>query len=518
MATVILDEDLVRVWTVPAPGSTGAASKRHVARMLYWGDEIDVDTLSELNDPGCAEVGVHYYEHATGTMEPGIIKRKKAGGTYRPVKVRQSLLLRTLFVDVQQGDATIIQLPNREVVIVDVGEAKFLARLLAAMFPFTSAASPLEIEAIVVTHGDADHFDGLIELEKAAHLTAPGMLRKRIFVKIRRFFHNGLVKGPGTKTVNGEQVEVPPQEVFGQSVQVGKEWFITDLWSDPCWAPSKSKGYTAACTALTAMLTPPAGSQTPVVERLQAGKSALLNALMPGGIQIEVLGPVVDQVNGHDALPVLRGPSGRSASQTINGHCVVLRLTHGNVSFLLGGDLNRESERRLADYLQQHPQATIRAEILKVPHHGSHDFDPTFLAQVAPFVSVVSSGDDNASREYVHPRANLLAALGRASRVSGTAQPLVFCTELAAFFEYKGKVTPEQHRTVAGGGLAKLPDSELMAPFDAFERLVWGAVRCHTDGQRVLVAVESASATIKEAYAFRVDATGTITEDTVEML
>jgi hypothetical protein len=401
---------------------------------------------------------------------------------------------------------------------VDVGEAKFLARLLAAMFPFTTAADPLEIDALVVTHGDADHFDGLIELEKAAHLTAPGMLRKRIFVRIRRFFHNGLVKGPGTTTVNGKSVEVPPHEVFGQSVQVGSDWFITDLWSNPCWAPAKSQGYTACCAALTAMLTPPPGSQAPVVERLQAGMSAPLNALMPPGIQVEVLGPVVDQVNGHDALPVLRGPSGRSASHTINGHCVVLRLTHGNVSFLLGGDLNRESERRLAEYLQQHPQATVRAEILKVPHHGSHDFDPSFLGQVAPFVSVVSSGDDNASREYVHPRANLLAALGRASRGSTTAQPLVFCTELAAFFEYKGKVTPEQHRTEPGGGLAKLPESELMAPFDAFQRLVWGAVRCHTDGERVLVAVESASATIKEAYAFRVDAAGTITAEEVQML
>ncbi|HPS77241.1 MAG TPA: MBL fold metallo-hydrolase, partial [Thermoanaerobaculaceae bacterium] len=240
MARVILDEDLVRVWSVPAPGGTGAASKSHVARMLYWGDEIDVTTPSELDDPACAKVNVQYYNYASGTIEPGTLRRKKAGGAYRPLKVRNTLLLRTIFVDVQQGDATIIQLPNREVMVVDVGEAKFLARLLAAMFPFTTAASPLEIDALVVTHGDADHSSGLVELEKAARLAAPTLLRKRIFVKVRRFFHNGLVKGPGTKTVNGEKVEVPPEEVFGQSVKVGRDWFITDLWSDPRLAPAKS--------------------------------------------------------------------------------------------------------------------------------------------------------------------------------------------------------------------------------------------------------------------------------------
>ena len=129
-------------------------------------------------------------------------------------------------------------------------------------------------------------------------------------------------------------------------------------------------------------------------------------------------------------------------------------------------------------------------------------------------VSVVSSGDENASKEYVHPRANLMAALGRASR---GPMPLVYVTELAAFFAYRNYVQPEQHREV-GGVLEDLPNSQQLNRFPAFQRLVFGAVRIRTDGERVLTAVESASTNVKEAYAFRVDTGGNITVDDYTML
>jgi hypothetical protein len=48
---------------------------------------------------------------------------------------------------------------------------------------------------------------------------------------------------------------------------------------------------------------------------------------------------------------------------------------------------------------------------------------------VSPVVSVVSSGDENARKDYIHPRATLVGALGKWSRVP---EPLVFVTELVA--------------------------------------------------------------------------------------
>ncbi len=52
-----------------------------------------------------------------------------------------------------------------------------------------------------------------------------------------------------------------------------------------------------------------------------------------------------------------------------------------------------------------------------MPHHGSADFSGAFIKMVSPVVSVVSSGDESARKEYIHPRATLMGALGKHSRV-----------------------------------------------------------------------------------------------------
>jgi beta-lactamase superfamily II metal-dependent hydrolase len=105
-----------------------------------------------------------------------------------------------------------------------------------------------------------------------------------------------------------------------------------------------------------------------------------------------------------------------SASHTINGHSVVLRLTYNGFSFLFSGDLNDELER---DLTRAHNRGdlNLQAEVFKVPHHGSADFSGAFLQAVSPVVSVVSSGDDNARKEFIHPCATVIGALGKYSRL-----------------------------------------------------------------------------------------------------
>ena len=49
------------------------------------------------------------------------------------------------------------------------------------------------LDALVVTHGDADHFEGLAALADAA---SHPISRKRVHVRVARCFHNGLVKKP----------------------------------------------------------------------------------------------------------------------------------------------------------------------------------------------------------------------------------------------------------------------------------------------------------------------------------
>jgi hypothetical protein len=113
-----------------------------------------------------------------------------------------------------------------------------------------------------------------------------------------------------------------------------------------------------------------------------------------------------------------------------------------------------------------------------VPHHGSADYSAAFLERVAPVVSVVSSGDEHEAKEHVHPRATLLGALGRFGRPT-VAEPVIFITELAAFFKYRGTG-------------------------QVFERTAFGIVRCRTDGKRLLVYTDTGKPDRKEAYGFTV--------------
>lgn len=120
-----------------------------------------------------------------------------------------------------------------------------------------------------------------------------------------------------------------------------------------------------------------------------------------------------------------------SAARTINGHSVVQRLVYGNVSILLTGDLNAEMPEQLVD-----GAFALRSDVVKVPHHGSHDVSRRFIDKVAQLVSVISAGDEDARRDYLHPRANLLAMVGQARR---GAEPVVFVTNLSAFDRWAGE-------------------------------------------------------------------------------
>jgi beta-lactamase superfamily II metal-dependent hydrolase len=88
----------------------------------------------------------------------------------------------------------------------------------------------------------------------------------------------------------------------------------------------------------------------------------------------------------------------------VNANSVVARLDHGGASFLFMGDAESSTERWLLDR-----QANVRAQVLKVAHHGSrHSSGARFLAAVKPAVAVVSVG---ATNEYRHPAPATLARL-----------------------------------------------------------------------------------------------------------
>jgi competence protein ComEC len=88
-----------------------------------------------------------------------------------------------------------------------------------------------------------------------------------------------------------------------------------------------------------------------------------------------------------------------------NNSSVVLRVATGGPTLLLTGDVEVEAQDALV-----RSGADLRADILKVPHHGSAFQSPAFLRAVQAHVGVISVGKDN---DYGHPSPALLHELDR---------------------------------------------------------------------------------------------------------
>ena len=95
---------------------------------------------------------------------------------------------------------------------------------------------------------------------------------------------------------------------------------------------------------------------------------------------------------------------------------VTIRTPGGPFRLLLTGDIETPVQRiLLAD---RGPE--LRADVLKVPHHGSANQDPDFLAAVRPSVGVISVGAGN---PYGHPAPRTVYLAGRdGARVYRTDQ------------------------------------------------------------------------------------------------
>lgn len=113
-----------------------------------------------------------------------------------------------------------------------------------------------------------------------------------------------------------------------------------------------------------------------------------------GPVGLEVLGPLSEH-GGTRSDP--------------NNNSIVLRATVGAVSVLLAGDVEEESQRELS------AGVPLRADVLKVAHHGSPYQDDGFLAAVSPRIALISVGAQN---PYGHPSGRIVGELeGLGARV-----------------------------------------------------------------------------------------------------
>jgi competence protein ComEC len=123
-------------------------------------------------------------------------------------------------------------------------------------------------------------------------------------------------------------------------------------------------------------------------------------------VKIDVLNPPANLLDGADN------------EAEFNNNSVVLKLTYGEFSALLTGDMEERNEARLVS----ENTTTLDADVLKAGHHGSHTSSSIpFLNAVTPEVVIISLGAGNT---YGHPHQEAL------DRISAAGTEHLFRTDI----------------------------------------------------------------------------------------
>jgi len=230
-------------------------------------------------------------------------------------------LLRVSFLDVGQGDSTLIQTPGGDEVLIDGGPNEAGPQVIDALH----TAGVREIDLMIGTHPHEDHIGGLTDVLR----------------------------------------EVPVKQAL-----------------DPGYAHG-----TSLQRKYLELLKEKAIKTT----RARRGQHYDLS----GGVSLDLLAP---------GDPLIKGTSADA-----NNNSIVARLSYGTTAFLFTGDMEEEEREQLVQSVQH---SLLRADVLKVAHHGSHNgTDSQFLQLVQPRYAVISLARGN---DYGHPHHEAVEALQEA--------------------------------------------------------------------------------------------------------
>ncbi len=407
----------------------------NAVRQVLWGDWLSCAKDEDLPAGASNSDDWLWVRWAWSAKDPArrqVLKvKKKYTSETRPLEI--------IFVDVGIGDGAVLISPERglggaadegrdeKIIVIDAGKSKHMRKFLDGRF--NAYRKGFDFHAAIVTHPDADHYNGFNSIMSSSKIT------------FDRVYHNGIAElnseddfrrigglrpGPGGNT-DYLQTIVADDATMRQTFDPAHgrtNWYANMI----------KKGITKQSVSEYRMLGVNIGPT-------EGGRHWVPGFSPASGrpYTIEVLGPWVEYPFGPDD-PTLR-VFDNSLSHTKNGHSVLLRLKFGNFSVLFGGDLNTASEMFLlqkyagldawpsTEEKRNEMVATagerLSSDVMKSCHHGASDVTDEFLAAVRPAAFVISSGDQDAN--YVHPRPDLLGRLGKFGMGES---PVLLSTEL----------------------------------------------------------------------------------------
>lgn len=413
-------------------------------------------------------------------------------GWMKEQDIQPDRILEVVFVDVGQGDGCLVVTPEDEHLVIDAGQDDSMHRFLN--WRYNGFRGGWTFAAGIITHPDSDHYQGFQDLFLNPH------------VAFDVLYTSGIMERRASGLAG-----------LGPSRKVGSVRYLTDLIRsrtgleaflahEPNWKhPTRRQWDKQYPTVLDA------GVRGDRFERFEAlsHRDGHVPGWGPGekSLELQLLGPVLEQPPGlpSPGLRVLDSDAGR----TKNGHSVVIRLVIGNVSVLLGGDLNVPSQELLLGHhtgldprprtrddheaLVQAARRVFQVDVAKACHHGAADLSTRFLAATNPVATVISSGDEES---HAHPRADALGATGKHGRGN---RPLIFSTELGRSAPnrirhpavLKQRIRELRHLIPeATGTLRAALIREFDQLVDQIDRsvAVYGAIHLRTDGHRVVMA------------------------------
>lgn len=325
-------------------------------------------------------------------------------------KVRNKMGLKIFYVDVGQGDGAFMEMGNTRL-IIDGGPNSNFYKYLKYHFDYIlKERKKVHFEHVIISHFDDDHFRGLIPLIKDNRFT---------FGKI---YHNGISRFYTTDDIRKGKIRPNKyNEDLGTVIDYDDKRYLTTKFSTLRQLKELQQigGLKFRFNEFTnAVIKANQEGRLDSLKLLNDGDSIDLGSLHGAKASVDILGPVHSKINNKTCYEWFE-----DSSHTRNGHSIVAKILYGSRTMLFGGDLNSASETHLLNMHKDHK--VFEVDVSKQCHHGSSDFTIDFMKKMKPYVTVISSGDNEG---HAHPRADSLGCAGRYARGK---RPKVFSTELA---------------------------------------------------------------------------------------